>query len=249
MSDELSAPPTGGPSALRAAAFAVACLGLVALVAAAFVFSYPGLHAVALQARISPRLARGYPLIFDALLVVAMPAVLTARTAGWPSRLLAWIILLALLGAAAAAGALHAAGRTLPARPAAVTAAILPWALVLIAFVLLLTMLQRPRARRRAAERAGLYVTVIDEDDDVEVPRPPQSLVPGFPDLVPPPPAQEAVVPAAPVVPDDPVDPDGEGVEDIDDADEATQENEDDPEMPVFHRVWSTPMPPEEAAQ
>ena len=50
---------------------------------------------------VAPRLARGYPLIIDAMLVIVLAAVLALRGAGLPSRLVAWISLLAVLVAAA----------------------------------------------------------------------------------------------------------------------------------------------------
>jgi Protein of unknown function (DUF2637) len=272
MSDQLT-PPTGGLGALRIVAVVAACVGVVALVAGAFVFSYPGLHAVALQARVSPRLAKGYPLMLDALLVVAMPAALTLRSAGWSSRLLAWIVLLALLCAAAGADALHAAGGHLKARPAAITAAILPWALVLIAFILLLTMLQHSRARRHSAERASSPVTVLEPTErSGYAQNSAQSLVPGFP--------APAALPAAETTQDEDAGPMADQAErtpsddhvylveaatlreNVDTAqplDEATGTNDslasvappddDDPEMPVFHRAWSAPMPPGDTAQ
>jgi Protein of unknown function (DUF2637) len=242
MSDQLT-PPAGGLGALRIVAVVAACVGVVALVAGAFVFSYPGLHAVALQARVSPRLAKGYPLMFDALLVVAMPAALILRGAGWPSRLLAWVVLLALLCAAAGADALHAAGGHLKARPAAITAAILPWALVLIAFVLLLTMLQHSRARRLAAERPSLPVSVPEPGEPSgHAQSSAQSLVPGFP-------APAAMAPAeATTIQGDDVDR-AETITTSDDVSSAVPPGEDDPEMPVFHRAWSAPIPPDDAAQ
>jgi len=58
---------------------------VILLAAAAFVLSYAGIHAVALSAGVSPRLAKLYPLIFDAMLVVACAAVLALRGAGLPS--------------------------------------------------------------------------------------------------------------------------------------------------------------------
>jgi hypothetical protein len=231
MNDQLPAVPAGGPGALRVAAVVAACVGVVALAGAAIVFSYPGLYAVALQARVSPWLARGYPLIFDALLVVVMAAALSLRTAGWPSKLLAWVTLLALVCATAGVDALHAVGHHFPAQAAAVTAAILPWALVLIAFLLLLTMLRHARARRLAAERASLRVFVPDQaDPQLSSLIPAQPLVPGF--------AAPAVLPPA----------EGTSSED-DNVELAEQPADDDPEMPVFHRAWSTPVPPDEDSQ
>jgi Protein of unknown function (DUF2637) len=153
MSDQLPAgsAPAAAPHPLRVLALSAAGLGVCALAAAAFVLSYAGLHAIALQAGVSTRLARGYPLIVDVLLVIVLAAVLSLRGAGWPTKLLAWTCLLVLLAAAAAAGALHAIGHRLPHRPAAITAAVLPWALLLIAVVLLLAMLRQLRLRRAAA--------------------------------------------------------------------------------------------------
>jgi Protein of unknown function (DUF2637) len=147
-----------GHGGLRLLALAAVALGVLLLAAAAFVLSYAGIHAVALAAGVSPRLARIYPLIFDAMLVVAGAAVLALRSAGLPSRSYAWLSMIALLAAAAAADALHATGTRLPRRPAAATAAVIPWALVLIGFGLLLCMLRQARLRRAAAPGARAAV-------------------------------------------------------------------------------------------
>ena len=233
--------------ALRVLALVAVGIGLAALAAAAFVLSYAGIHAVALQAGISHRLAKGYPLMLDVLLVVIVAAVLALRTAGWPSKLLAWASLLALLAAAAGADALHAAGKRLPARPAAVTAAILPWALVLIAFVLMLAMLRHARLRRVAqtARKSAKW--------QPQEPPPPstQPLVPGFAALAAPgqapddPGDDEAVVTAHDTLDvEAPAHPESEPEPEQADADDADPVGEDS-EMPVFHRMWSAPVPPE----
>ena len=142
------------PRALRIIGLVAVCIGVAALAAATFVLSYSGIHVLARQAGITPRLARGYPLVIDAMLVVVLAAVLSLRGAGLPSKLFAWVTLLAVLAAAAGADALHAAGRRLPARDAAVTAAVVPWVLVFLAFALLLAMLRYARLRRLAASRS-----------------------------------------------------------------------------------------------
>jgi hypothetical protein len=147
------AQPGGGSRALRVLALAAVCTGVAALAAATFVLSYSALHTVALQAGVAPHLAKGYPLVLDAMLILVLAAVLALRGAGLPSRLLAWVTLLLVLVAAAGADALHAAGHRLPDKPARITAAVLPWALVLIAFALLLLMLRHFRLRRQAAAR------------------------------------------------------------------------------------------------
>jgi len=162
MSDEPTArapQSADGHGGLRLLALAAVALGVLLLAAAAFVLSYAGIHEVALSAGVSPRLARIYPLIFDAMLVVTGAAVLALRSAGLPSRSYAWLSMIALLAAAAAADALHATGTRLPRRTAAATAAVIPWALVLIGFGLLLCMLRQARLRRAAAAAARPDVT------------------------------------------------------------------------------------------
>jgi hypothetical protein len=165
---------------LRLLALAAVAVGVILLAAAAFVLSYSGIHAVALSAGVSPRLARLYPLIFDAMLVVACSAVLALRTAGLPSRCYAWLSLLALLAAVAAADAVNATGTKLPHRPTAAVIAVIPWALVLIGFGLLLAMLRHARKRRtsaatgqpqRGVEPAG-HVQMRTGIDDLLGPRP-----------------------------------------------------------------------------
>src|SRR5580704_17046060 len=85
MSDQATArtgAPADGLQVLRLLALVAVAAGVGLLAAAAFVLSYPGIHAVALYAGVPPRLARIYPLIFDAMLVVACAAVLSLRGAG-----------------------------------------------------------------------------------------------------------------------------------------------------------------------
>ena len=75
-------------STLRLAALTAVIVGVVLLAAAAFVLSYSGIHQVALQAGVSPRLAKLYPVIFDAMLVIAGAAAMALRGAGWWTPLL-----------------------------------------------------------------------------------------------------------------------------------------------------------------
>jgi hypothetical protein len=103
---------------------------------------------------VSASLARGYPVLVDATLVLAGVAVLWLHDAGLPSRLLAWLSLLLLLAAAATADALRAAGTTLPDSYAPIIAAVVPWAIVVVGFALLLAMLRHARLRVRAAAAA-----------------------------------------------------------------------------------------------
>jgi hypothetical protein len=202
-----TAQPDRPPRALRILGLAAVGFGVAALAAATFVLSYPAIHVLALQAGVAPRLARGYPLLIDAMLVIVLAAVLALRGAGLPSRLLAWVTLLAVLATAAGAGALHAAGRKLPERGAAITAAVLPWVLVFLAFALLLAMLRYARLRRAAATTP--FADQLDapaETDDAAI----------------------AVLTAVPA----------EAV-----SAETGEPAEED--MPVFHRMWSSPTPPD----
>ena len=143
-----SAQPADSHRGLRLLGLVAVSAGVLLLMAAAFVLSYTGIHAIALSAGVSPRFARIYPVIFDAMLVVACAAVLALRGAGLPSRCYAWLTMLLLLGAAASADTLHATNTKLPHKPTAAAAAIIPWALVLLGFGLLLSMLRHARLRR-----------------------------------------------------------------------------------------------------
>ena len=163
-----SAPPAAAPPAaaapphqpgrvLRGVALTAVSIGVLVLAAAAFVLSYPGLHAVARQAGISAPLARGYPVILDAMLVIACAAVLSLRGAGAVSKFYAWLSLLVLLGATAGADALHSTGTVVPHKDAAFAAAVLPWVLVLIGFGLLLAMMRHFRLHHGLEVRRNCF--------------------------------------------------------------------------------------------
>src|SRR5712692_7549831 len=139
---------------LRLLALIAVIIGVLGLADAALVLSYAGIHAIALTAGVSKTLARLYPLIFDAMLIVASAAVLSLRGAGLLMRCYAWLSMLLLLCAAAGADALHATAIRLPHRTSAATVAIIPWALVLLGFGLLLAMLRHARQRRARAAQA-----------------------------------------------------------------------------------------------
>jgi len=242
-------PPDGHPVLRGLALWAVAA-GVVVLAAAAFVLSYPGIHAVALHAGVSRPLARIYPVIFDAMLVIACAAVLSLRGAGLVSRCYAWLSLLVLLAAAAGADTLHSTGTRLPHRQAAATAAIIPWALLLIGFGLLLAMLRHARLRRiaaaaRAAEQAQAEQARAEPPAEWPQPAGPPALAmaalpagTGPPEPEPEPEQADEVIlaaPAEPLVPQP-------RAEAASDADQPV------PAAP-FHRMWSTPTPPEDDDQ
>jgi hypothetical protein len=143
-----TAQPPESHRGLRLLGLVAVAAGVLLLMAAAFVLSYTGIHAIALSAGVSSRFARIYPVIFDAMLVVACASVLALRGAGLPSRCYAWLTMLLLLGAAASADTLHATNTKLPHKPTAAAAAIIPWVLVLLGFGLLLSLLRHARLRR-----------------------------------------------------------------------------------------------------
>jgi hypothetical protein len=144
---------------LRLAALIAVIADVVLLAAAAFVLSYAGIHRLALRAGVTPELARLYPLIFDAMLVVAGAAALALRGAGWWARFYAWATLLIVLVAVAVGDAIHATHVVLPIQPTRAVAAVIPWVFLLAAFGLLLEMLQHFRRVRAANGQPGQVAT------------------------------------------------------------------------------------------
>ncbi|MCW2907972.1 MAG: hypothetical protein JWL68_2761, partial [Actinomycetia bacterium] len=140
-------------AALRLVALIAAIAGVIVLAAAAFVLSYGGIHKIALSAGVSASMARIFPVIFDAMLVVSCAAVLSLRAAKWWYRAYSWLTTLVLLAVVAAADAAHATGTHIPRKPAAATIAVLPWVLLLLAFSLLLAMLRQFRRTRALASQ------------------------------------------------------------------------------------------------
>ena len=117
-------------------------LVVIAVAAAAFVFSYDGVHAIALLGGMSKQLARYYPGLFDAVLVIACVAAVTLRDGRWWARLWAWAVVFIVLAAIGAADVLHAGHYTLPHRTTEAIVAAAPVVAVLLAFSLLLTLLR-----------------------------------------------------------------------------------------------------------
>ncbi len=131
----------------------LAIIVVVAAVAAAtFMLSYAGVHAVALQAGVPRDLARYYPGILDAVLVIACAAAPVLRDARWWSRCYAWLAILVVVVVIGGIDAVHAMNVALPHRAAAGVAAVLPWALLLLAFSLWLTILRHLRAQHLVRE-------------------------------------------------------------------------------------------------
>ncbi|HEX3960676.1 MAG TPA: DUF2637 domain-containing protein [Trebonia sp.] len=118
---------------------------VTAIAAATFVLSYPGVHAIALQSGVSPELARFYPAIFDAVLVIACAA--TPLRTRWLTRSYTWLVIIVVIGLLGAMDAVHAMNVSFPRRQAAGTTAVLPWVLLLLAFTLWLAILRHFRAQ------------------------------------------------------------------------------------------------------
>ena len=126
-------------------------LVVLAVAGATFVLSYDGVHAIALQGGVSDQLARVYPGVFDALLVIACTAAVVLRDGPWWARCWAWLVVIVVLGAIGATDVLHAANYALRHRTTEGVVAAAPVVAVLLAFSLLLTMLRqtRPQASDR----------------------------------------------------------------------------------------------------
>jgi Protein of unknown function (DUF2637) len=128
---------------------------VLAVAAGTFFLSYPGVHAIARQGGVSGQLARFYPGLFDAVLVIACVAAVMLRDARWWARCWAWLVAIVVLGAIGATDVLHAMSYGLRQRPTEGVVAAAPVAAVLLAFSLLVTMLRqsRPQSPESAAGR------------------------------------------------------------------------------------------------
>ena len=103
-------PGENGGRVLRLLALIAVAGGVIALTAGACVLSYTSVHDLALDAGVSGSLAKIYPGVADAMLVIAGCAVLALRGAGLISRIYAWLCFIVLLAAVAAASAVRPAG-------------------------------------------------------------------------------------------------------------------------------------------
>ena len=141
---------------LRTGAVMIMVSGVVLLALAAFLFSYAGVHETALAGGVPRHLARLYPLIIDAIVVLACVAALAFRGAERWLQAYAWLLVVVVFTASGAISAIHAAHVSLPQRPTAVAAAILPWVLLLLGFGLLLSLLRQRRADRHTTPLSDL---------------------------------------------------------------------------------------------
>ncbi|HEY7279707.1 MAG TPA: DUF2637 domain-containing protein [Trebonia sp.] len=140
--------PASGPAQrnwTRRLANVLVALVVIAVAAATFVFSYDGVHAIALLGGVSGQLARYYPGLFDAVLVIACVAAVMLRDGRWWARLWAWVVIIVLLAAIGTTDVLHAMNYTLRHRVTEGVVAAAPVAAVLLAFSLLLTLLRQSK--------------------------------------------------------------------------------------------------------
>ncbi|MQA98353.1 MAG: DUF2637 domain-containing protein, partial [Streptosporangiales bacterium] len=146
------APPRGRGLFARRLAAVLAGLAVAGLAAVAFALSYDDVLALARQGGVPERLVIVYPVIFDALLVVAFLTALVLRTGPWHVRFLVGVVILLLLAAAAAVDVASVIGYHAPQRALRIGVAAAPWVILLIGFRLWLSMLRhlRGRAPRRA---------------------------------------------------------------------------------------------------
>ncbi|MEV5708243.1 DUF2637 domain-containing protein [Actinoallomurus sp. NPDC052274] len=179
-------------------------LGVAALAGATFVLSYDDLRALALRGGAARDRAFLYPGMVDGLVVVVILSILIARRAPWWARAVRWLLLLALIVGAGAAGVERAVrgygGLSHAWLSGGVAAA--PWVILAVAVWLWLSMIkQLVRTRRRdpAAPAApepspdtpdddrafipGLSDEAYAETRPLPRPAPPRALEPG-PDAV-----------------------------------------------------------------
>jgi hypothetical protein len=140
---------------LHRLAISVVAVVVLAVAAGTFFLSYPGVHAIARQGGVSGQLARFYPALFDAVLVIACVAAVMLRDARWWARCWAWLVAIVVLGAIGAADVLHAMSYGLRQRPTEGVVAAAPVAAVLLAFSLFLALLRQSRPQPPAQSPAG----------------------------------------------------------------------------------------------
>jgi hypothetical protein len=181
--------PASGPaqrgSWTRRLVNVLVALVVIAVAAAVFVFSYDGVHAIALLGGVSVQLARYYPGLFDAVLVIACVAAIMLRDGRWWARLWAWVVIIVILAAIGTTDVLHAMDFTLRHRATEGVVAAAPVVAVLLAFSLLFTMLRQSRTHVAEVPQAA-------PDAAHAVTEPNEVIAPAAGPAVPPPAASEA---------------------------------------------------------
>jgi hypothetical protein len=121
------------------------------MAAATFVLSYSGVHAIVLQAGVSPRLARIYPGLLDAVFVIACVAAVVLWDARWWALLFAWLVIILMLVVVSTADIVYAMNITLRHRTLEGVVAAAPWVLLLLGFSLMLTIFRQSRVQQAQA--------------------------------------------------------------------------------------------------
>ncbi|SEN41011.1 hypothetical protein [Nonomuraea pusilla] len=160
------APAPSRPSTLRRLGIALAGVAVAALTGAACALSFDDLRALALAGEARSDLAYLYPAAFDALLVVALVGVLLLRAARPLVRAQAAVVLVLLLGAAAAADVATALRVSFDATRAAVGVALAPWVMLAVALWVWLLLIKHVQTAR-AADAADGAAGAGGEDDIV----------------------------------------------------------------------------------
>jgi hypothetical protein len=148
MNVPFSAPRRNWPSLLLNLTVLVVVL---AMAAATFVLSYSGVHAIVLQAGVSPRLARIYPGLFDAVFLIACVAAVVLRDARWWAQLYAWLVIILMVLVVGAADVVYAMNITVRHRTIEGVVAAAPWVLLLLGFTLMLIMFRQSRGQQAQA--------------------------------------------------------------------------------------------------
>ncbi|MEU6718775.1 DUF2637 domain-containing protein [Nonomuraea sp. NPDC046802] len=139
------------PSVLRRLGIALAGLAVAALTGAACALSFDDLRTLAVTGEARQDLAFLYPAAFDALLVVALTAVLLLRSARPVVRVQAAFVLVLLIVAAAAVNVATAVRFGFDVRQTAVGVALAPWIMLAVALWLWLLLIKHVQSHRSSA--------------------------------------------------------------------------------------------------
>jgi Protein of unknown function (DUF2637) len=229
---------------------------VLAVAAGTFFLSYPGVHAIALQGGVSTQLARFYPAVFDAVLVIACVAAVMLRDARWWTRCWAWLVVIVLLAAIGTTDVLHAMSYGLQRRWTEGVVAAAPVAAVLLAFSLFLTLLRQSRPQEPEVGGSQARAQAASDGYAAEAPTAPMmiSTAGTVPVLaagaVPRPPAPPIALPAAPAPTDHLPDRDSEATPGVatEVADARQAEVADVPGTPLTPETAPTPETPALAA-
>lgn len=170
----MNTPATGRRRWPRVLALTGVAVVLLAVAAATFTLSYDGIHVIALDAGVPDRLARYYPGLLDAALVIACLAAVMLRDGRWWDRGSAWLAIVGMVAVGGGANAIHAMNVALPHRETTGVVAAAPWVLLLLSFSLWLTALRHSRALRRPAPEAEPAAATAQAEvpaEDVPVPQ------------------------------------------------------------------------------